>query len=356
MLVIKESGTYTIRNAAGVGTAVSTGIRVAPGVHADITFAGVNIDGRFPMDIATNSTVSGNETTEVSEADVADKTYVHITLADGTVNTLYNHYYTTKDPGTNTTAAYQFPGLRCGEGSVLVIDDAVRNVDTSGTPITPRPGRHPRRYHVRRQGRHDKDVHGQGFRPRLEPLEPREPEPWHALGLQRHPLGGHRRRPRGELRRHDLQRRRHPCLCPGPRRRRWRSQWQRLRLRHRRRPCRRRHHHHLQRRHRGRPGILPRCSHRRRLHLHRRHVDERRELPPCATRSSPAPPTTPSPATSPSTAVTSRPKGTTTPTPSGKAVAVPMPARPSSSPAERWSPAGAATPRSSRSAATRATS
>lgn len=143
MLVIKESGTYTIRNAAGVGTAVSTGIRVAPGVYADITFAGVNIDGRFPMDIATNSTVSGNETTEVSEADVADKTYVHITLADGTVNTLYNHYYTTKDPGTNTTAAYQFPGLRCGEGSVLVIDDAVRNVDTSGTPITPVQGAIP---------------------------------------------------------------------------------------------------------------------------------------------------------------------------------------------------------------------
>lgn len=143
MLVIKQSGTYTIRNTAGTATAVSTGIRVAPGVHADITFAGVNINGPFPMDIATNSTVSGNGTAEVSEADIANKTYVHLTLADGTANTLYNSYYTTKDPGTNTTAPYQFPGLRCGEGSVLVIDDAVRNVDVAGNPIVPAQGAIP---------------------------------------------------------------------------------------------------------------------------------------------------------------------------------------------------------------------
>lgn len=143
MLVIKQNGTYTIRNTAGAGTAVSTGIRVAPGVHANIVFAGVNIKSKFPMDIATNSHVSGNGTSEVSEADVANKTTVHITLADGTANTLYNSNFATKDTGSNDTSAAQFPGLRCGEGSVLVIDDAVTNVDTSGNPITPEQGMIP---------------------------------------------------------------------------------------------------------------------------------------------------------------------------------------------------------------------
>ncbi len=143
MLVIKQNGTYTIRNTAGAGTAVSTGIRVAPGVHANIVFAGVNINSKFPMDIATNSHVSGNGTSEVSEADVANKTTVHITLADGTANTLYNSNFATKDTGSNDTSAAQFPGLRCGEGSVLVIDDAVTNVDTSGNPITPEQGMIP---------------------------------------------------------------------------------------------------------------------------------------------------------------------------------------------------------------------
>ena len=34
----------------------------------------------------------------------------------------------------------EYPGLRCGEGSVLTIDDGVRNVDTAGNPITPEHG------------------------------------------------------------------------------------------------------------------------------------------------------------------------------------------------------------------------
>lgn len=143
MLVIKRDGTYTIRNTAGTGASVSTGIRVAPGVRADITFAGVNINGQFPMDIATNSTVSGNGTVEASDKDVANKTTVHLTLADGTVNTLRNSACATPDKNDGATAAYQFPGLRCGEGSVLVIDDAVRNVDTSGSPVTPVQGAIP---------------------------------------------------------------------------------------------------------------------------------------------------------------------------------------------------------------------
>lgn len=98
MLVIKADGAYTVRNTAGSGTAVATGIRVAPGVDATITFAGVNIQGQFPMDIATNSTASGNGTVEVSGDDVADKTTVHLILADGTTNTLHNSYYSPTTP------------------------------------------------------------------------------------------------------------------------------------------------------------------------------------------------------------------------------------------------------------------
>ena len=48
MLVIKRDGTYVIKNTVSSAQAVPTGIRVAPGVKADITFAGVNISSHFP--------------------------------------------------------------------------------------------------------------------------------------------------------------------------------------------------------------------------------------------------------------------------------------------------------------------
>lgn len=137
MLVIKHDGSYVIKNTAGSDTAVATGIRVAPGVKADIVFAGVNISASLPMDIVTNSTLSGNLTAEVNGSDVADPTTVHLTLADGTTNKLLSKYFTEIE---QSNFVKQYPGLRCGEGSVLTIDDAVRNVDTSGNPITPKDG------------------------------------------------------------------------------------------------------------------------------------------------------------------------------------------------------------------------
>ena len=145
-LVIKKDGTYRLKNTQGVDTAAATSIRVEPGVKADITFEGVNIRSELPFNIVTNSTDNGSYlTTEVSADDVKNKTTVHLTLADGTVNTLYANQHLTKTANTATdpTRYQQYPALRCGEGSVLVVDDAVRNVDTAGRAIVPEQGMIP---------------------------------------------------------------------------------------------------------------------------------------------------------------------------------------------------------------------
>ncbi len=138
-IVIKKDGTYRIKNTNGVATAVGTSIRVEAGVKADITFEGVNITSYMPFNMVTNSHKSGNLTTEITGDEVTDKTTVHLTLADGTTNTLTSNYFASVSSGS-THISYQFPALRCGEGSVLTIDDAVRNVDINGNPITPKDG------------------------------------------------------------------------------------------------------------------------------------------------------------------------------------------------------------------------
>lgn len=138
-LVVRSSTPLVIAN-ANPSAATADSIQVAPGVKADITLAGVNITSSLPFNIATNSTPSGNATIEYTGEDVADKTTVHLTLADGMSNTLKSVRYSLVVTGNYTE---QFPGLRCGEGSVLVIDDEVRNVDVNGQPITPRQGRIP---------------------------------------------------------------------------------------------------------------------------------------------------------------------------------------------------------------------
>ena len=193
MLVIKADGAYTVRTTAGSGTAVATGIRVAPGVDATITFAGVNIQGQFPMDIATNSTASGNGTVEVSGDDVADKTTVHLILADGTTNTLHNSYYSTLDTGSNTPAAYMFPGLRCGEGSVLVVDDEVLNQDVSGEPVVPAQGMIPAgTTYVDRDGKTQTSTGvGKDLVSSLSNLESRDPgQLWVYSGIRSAAIGG----------------------------------------------------------------------------------------------------------------------------------------------------------------------
>lgn len=110
------------------------GLQVAAGVHANITLNGVAIAAPIPFDIVTNlnGTADGTPATRGYEILPEKRTSVHLTLADGSVNTL-----------TVTPANTERPALRCGEGSVLVIDDSVWNQTAAGEAITPEQGRVP---------------------------------------------------------------------------------------------------------------------------------------------------------------------------------------------------------------------
>ncbi len=120
MLVVKTDTPLTVANKSGVAHA-TTGIRIEKGVDAHLTFDGVKISAPVPCDIVTNS--KNPRTTDKTLAGAATK--LHLTLADGSENELL------------AVAQYHAPGLRCGEGSELYIDDAVANVDASGAAITP---------------------------------------------------------------------------------------------------------------------------------------------------------------------------------------------------------------------------
>ena len=98
-------------------------IWIAPGTQADLTFDNVNINSDVPVHIERNRNAAGET--------ISPETSLHITLKDNSTNTLQG-----------TPGGYS-PGIHCGEGTHLVIDDAVRNVDTSGNPITPQDGRIP---------------------------------------------------------------------------------------------------------------------------------------------------------------------------------------------------------------------
>ncbi|MDE7124623.1 MAG: hypothetical protein K2N83_03940, partial [Eubacterium sp.] len=147
----------------------SAGIQIEKGVQADLTFDGVTINALLPVNIIPNTVernawgrplvegavdANGNGTpdylegsdlyTTVRAAEDVDAngdgvldylenpTSLHLTLADGSVNTL---------TATLSSYTYQFPGLRCGEGAKLTIDDGRRNVDTDGNFVAPEQGR-----------------------------------------------------------------------------------------------------------------------------------------------------------------------------------------------------------------------
>ena len=120
MLVVKTSTPLTIAN-ANPSQAINAGIRIAPGVDAFVTLNNVNISGSVPFDIVTNSKNPG--TTDKTLA--GSPTRVHLQVADGSTNTLF------------VTAAHQSPGIRCGEGSELYIDDALLNRDVNNDDILP---------------------------------------------------------------------------------------------------------------------------------------------------------------------------------------------------------------------------
>lgn len=105
--VLKLSGTST------------TGIKINKGVHAQIILAGLTLTGKFPLNIETNSTISGNTTTEKSGEAIANKTSLSLWIQSRTTNTLQSSCW---DDVSDQSWNRQYPGIRCGEGSVLTID------------------------------------------------------------------------------------------------------------------------------------------------------------------------------------------------------------------------------------------
>ena len=94
-----------------------------PGVQANITLDNVNIDSPIPCHIERNRDADGKT--------IEPKTRLHITLAENSANTL------------TATDGRQGPGIHCGEGTELVIDDHVPNVTTAGEPIKMDPEHYP---------------------------------------------------------------------------------------------------------------------------------------------------------------------------------------------------------------------
>ncbi len=130
-VAIKMIGINTSRRISISGTSTTHGIRIMPGVKADVILDGVTINTPAPFDVATNmyGTASGAKATKGT--DIIDRTTLYLTIADGSVNEL------------TANTAYSFAGLHCGEGSELVIDDGVRNRTNDGKEIVPLQGRIP---------------------------------------------------------------------------------------------------------------------------------------------------------------------------------------------------------------------
>lgn len=135
MILVLTEKPLIMKNAPGTNldtpkdtNAANTCVSIAPGTHADITLAGVNICARnsfgIPMNTMTNVADTKTGAYAASGKEVRNRTSLHLTLADGTTNILASYW-------TNQ------PGIRCGEGSDLVIDDSERNTDTAGREVVP---------------------------------------------------------------------------------------------------------------------------------------------------------------------------------------------------------------------------
>ncbi|MEC4185390.1 hypothetical protein VJ918_11265, partial [Adlercreutzia sp. R21] len=135
LILVLTDKPLTITNAEGTNTtdptaanAATTCLWIAPGNHADVTLAGVCINGSMrtsiPINVLTNISDTADGTWAKSGAAVRNRTSLYLTLADGTRNYL-------------STLSWNMPGIRCGEGSSLTIDDAERNVDANGNEVVP---------------------------------------------------------------------------------------------------------------------------------------------------------------------------------------------------------------------------
>lgn len=135
LVLVLTNKPLTVKNAEGTNTetpaatdAAQTCIYIAPGEHADVTLAGVNINAspnaNIPINVMTNVADTATGAWAKAGGEIRNRTSLHLTLADGTKN-----YFSTLDINT--------PAIRCGEGSDLTIDDAERNVDQNGQAVTP---------------------------------------------------------------------------------------------------------------------------------------------------------------------------------------------------------------------------
>ena len=131
VLHVRTSTPLTVKTPAQT----SDTIQIDPGVKADVTLAGIDIKNAgakwaAPINIVNNlyDTESGKAATW--DGEIRSKTMLYLTLADGSDN---------KITPLNTTA-WQTPGIRCSWGSILVIDDSIRNLNNNNQIVTPNNG------------------------------------------------------------------------------------------------------------------------------------------------------------------------------------------------------------------------
>ncbi|WP_302963652.1 hypothetical protein [uncultured Adlercreutzia sp.] len=106
-------------------TAADATIWIAPGTQARVILDNVNIQSPIPVTIERNRDAGGNT--------VSPQTSLWLTLAKGSENTL------------TATLDRRAPAIHCGEGTTLVIDDDVPNLDISGNAIAMDPKSYPGR-------------------------------------------------------------------------------------------------------------------------------------------------------------------------------------------------------------------
>lgn len=142
---VKGSGTGD--DAVLSDTATSQHIEIVAGVKAQLMLEGLKIaiagDTSYsPIDLKTNIKGTADGTTATKGSQIVDQTQLYLTLAPYSNNSLEHKSLYCK----NSTTGYPGkgrPAIRCGEGSTLVTDDAVRNLDAAGNIITPEMGAVP---------------------------------------------------------------------------------------------------------------------------------------------------------------------------------------------------------------------
>ncbi|WP_304427060.1 hypothetical protein [uncultured Adlercreutzia sp.] len=122
-LVVKTSTPLTISTRDPETVTTNITLWIDPGVQANVTLNGVNIDSPIPCHIERNCNAAGDT--------IEPKTSLRLTVAKGSKNKI------------TATDGQGAPGIHCGEGTELIIDDDVPNVDTSGTPIAMDPSKYP---------------------------------------------------------------------------------------------------------------------------------------------------------------------------------------------------------------------